>query len=62
MTLSRIAPVLREAVVATEDERFWRHHGVDVEGLLRAAAFDATHLTTAQGASTITEQKRNDWL
>ena len=60
VALSRIAPFLREAVVATEDERFWRHHGVDVEGLLRAAAFDATHLTTAQGASTITEQLSKD--
>src|SRR5437879_8820123 len=28
--LTAIAPILREAVVATEDERFYRHHGVDL--------------------------------
>jgi penicillin-binding protein 1A len=54
--LSRIAPVAREAVVATEDERFARERGVDLLGLLRAAPYDAVHLTLAQGASTITEQ------
>jgi hypothetical protein len=54
--LSSIAPVLREAVVATEDERFYRHHGIDVLGIMRALPYDVSHLTTAEGASTITEQ------
>ena len=56
VALSDVAPVMREAVVATEDERFYRHHGVDVVGVARAALYDVSHLTTAQGASTITEQ------
>jgi hypothetical protein len=56
VALSRIAPILREAVVATEDERFYRHHGIDVVGVIRAVPYDATHLSLAQGASTITEQ------
>lgn len=56
VSLSAVAPVMREAVVATEDERFWRHHGVDVVGVARAFAYDVSHLSTAQGASTITEQ------
>src|SRR5262249_42018545 len=54
--LSAVAPALQHAVVATEDERFYGHHGVDVVGVLRALPYDATHLSLAQGASTITEQ------
>ena len=56
VALDRIAPILRQAVVATEDERFYRHHGVDLLGLLRALPYDLAHLSLAQGASTITEQ------
>lgn len=56
VVLADVSPALREAVVATEDERFWSHHGVDVLGLVRAAAYDVTHLSAAQGGSTITEQ------
>src|SRR5262245_20367007 len=51
---------MREAVVAAEDERFWRHHGIDAIGLLRAAAYDVSHLSLRQGASTITEQLGKD--
>jgi penicillin-binding protein 1A len=54
--LSAIAPALQHAVVATEDERFYHHQGVDVLGVLRALPYDVTHLSLAQGASTITEQ------
>jgi penicillin-binding protein 1A len=56
VALERVAPILREAVVATEDERFYRHHGVDLIGVLRALPYDLAHLSLAQGASTITEQ------
>jgi len=51
-----IAPALREAVVATEDERFYHHPGIDLIGILRALPDDLTHLSFRQGASTITEQ------
>jgi membrane peptidoglycan carboxypeptidase len=54
--LDAIAPVFREAVVATEDERFYRHRGIDLIGVVRAVPYDLTHLSLAQGASTITEQ------
>jgi membrane peptidoglycan carboxypeptidase len=54
--LGSTAPILRDAVVATEDERFYRHHGIDVLGVLRAIPYDVVHLSYAQGASTITEQ------
>ena len=54
--LTSVSPILRDAVVATEDERFYRHHGVDLLGVLRAIPYDLVHLSYAQGASTITEQ------
>jgi membrane peptidoglycan carboxypeptidase len=56
LPLSAIAPIMREAVVATEDERFYRHNGIDVIGVIRALPYDVVHLSLAQGASTITEQ------
>jgi membrane peptidoglycan carboxypeptidase len=54
--LTSVAPIMRDAVVATEDERFYRHHGVDLLGVMRAIPYDIVHLSYAQGASTITEQ------
>jgi Transglycosylase len=51
-----IPAILREAVVATEDERLYRHRGIDMMGVIRALPYDLTHLSFAQGASTITEQ------
>ena len=47
-----ISPYLLQALVATEDKRFYDHYGVDGEGLLRAVAF----LGSQGGASTITMQ------
>ncbi len=43
---------LIEALVATEDERYYQHSGIDAQGTLRAAIF----LGTRGGASTITQQ------
>jgi membrane peptidoglycan carboxypeptidase len=54
--LAAVPLVLRDAVVATEDERFYRHDGIDLIGVLRALPYDLTHLSFAEGASTITEQ------
>jgi penicillin-binding protein 1A len=51
-----VPPLLAEAIVATEDERFYQHHGIDVIGLGRAFLFDLTHLCGCQGGSTITQQ------
>jgi len=56
ISLDAIAPIMREAVVATEDERFYRHDGIDLLGVTRALPDDLVHLSLAQGASTITEQ------
>ncbi|WP_289021904.1 transglycosylase domain-containing protein [uncultured Salegentibacter sp.] len=43
---------LVEALVATEDERFYKHAGIDAKGTIRAAVY----LGTRGGASTITQQ------
>lgn len=47
---------LAEAVVATEDERFYEHHGIDSVGFARALLFNIVNLCVCQGGSTITEQ------
>jgi membrane peptidoglycan carboxypeptidase len=57
---SEVPPLLAQAVVATEDERFYSHHGIDSIGLGRAILFDATHYCLCQGGSTITEQLVKD--
>ncbi len=44
------------ATVAIEDQRFYQHHGVDPEGMLRALSVNLESGETAQGASTITQQ------
>src|SRR4051794_8928392 len=51
-----IAPVMKEATVAIEDQRFYKHRGVDFEGIGRAVVQDVLQTGAAQGASTITEQ------
>jgi penicillin-binding protein 1A len=54
--LTDIPRVLREAVIATEDERFYSHRGIDPRGILRAALANYEHQAITQGASTITQQ------
>ena len=56
VSLSSMSPWLQRAVVDTEDERFYRHHGVDLVGVGRALLYDASHGSASEGASTITEQ------
>src|SRR4051795_6401595 len=51
-----IAPVIKEATVAIEDQRFYDHRGVDFVGIGRAVVQDVMHTGAQQGASTITEQ------
>ncbi len=51
-----IAPVMKEAVVAIEDRRFYEHRGVDFQGIARAVVDDITSGSAQQGASTITQQ------
>ena len=51
-----ISPVVKQAVVAIEDERFYEHRGVDYVGIGRALFQDITSGGAVQGASTITQQ------
>ncbi len=57
-----IPAVMKQAVLAIEDDRFYQHHGVDYWGIVRAALHNAIG-GRRQGASTITQQvARNFFL
>ncbi|PHM68646.1 peptidoglycan glycosyltransferase/peptidoglycan DD-transpeptidase MrcA [Xenorhabdus sp. KJ12.1] len=63
LTLSEMPPLLVKAFIATEDSRFYEHHGVDPIGIIRAASIMMTSGHASQGASTITQQlARNFFL
>ncbi len=54
--LNRISPDFIEAVLATEDHRFWEHHGLDKLRTLKAMWITLFERGKIQGASTITQQ------
>ena len=55
--LSQMAPVMRQAIIAVEDGRFYEHRGVDMRGLVRAFAGNASGDSgVTQGGSTLTQQ------
>ena len=56
VTSEQIAPVMKQAIVAVEDRRFWEHKGVDTRGVLRAVWADIRNKEFVQGGSTITQQ------
>lgn len=61
--LARIPQQLINAVLATEDARFYEHHGLDPIGIARAVTVAITKGGASQGASTITQQlARNFFL
>ena len=63
VTLQQIPPELVKAFIATEDSRFYEHHGVDPVGIFRAASVAMFSGHASQGASTITQQlARNFFL
>jgi penicillin-binding protein 1A len=51
-----IPSVMRHAVVAIEDKRFYEHEGVDLRGIARALYHDIAARDVVQGGSTITQQ------
>jgi penicillin-binding protein 1A len=53
---TQIAPVMKHAIVAIEDRRFYTNSGVDLRGIARAAVEDVTSGGAVQGASTIPQQ------
>ncbi len=52
----QVPDMLAKAAVATEDERFYSHHGIDTVGLARAGLYDIANFCLCQGGSTITQQ------
>ena len=61
--LENIPEKLIQAVLATEDSRFYEHHGLDPIGIARALMVTINKGGTSQGASTITQQlARNFFL
>ncbi len=55
VALDDVAPTFQRAILAAEDQRFYRHMGVDPIGMVSAVA-DNLHRTRARGASTVTMQ------
>ncbi|GLZ76038.1 penicillin-binding protein [Actinorhabdospora filicis] len=54
--LSDVAPVMQQAIVASEDARFYTHNGVDLKGIVRAVTANRSAGEVSQGASTLTMQ------
>ena len=51
-----IAPIMRQAIVSVEDQRFFDHNGIDLRGIGRALWADMRHQSIVEGGSTITQQ------
>ncbi|ENG4185965.1 peptidoglycan glycosyltransferase/peptidoglycan DD-transpeptidase MrcA [Providencia rettgeri] len=63
LPLTEIPPLMVKAFIATEDSRFYDHHGIDPIGIFRAVSVMASSGHASQGASTITQQlARNFYL
>ena len=56
ISLDQVPPYLPEALLATEDRRFYSHFGLDMRGLLRATIANIRAGHVVQGGSTITQQ------
>jgi len=63
VTLDQTPQMLIDAILVTEDDRFYHHGGVDFRGIVRAGLSNFFSQSRAQGASTITMQvARNFFL
>ena len=52
-----ISPYMGKAFVAIEDERFFKHNGIDIQGIIRAGVNGVAHgFHFTEGASTLTQQ------
>ncbi|MCM2266429.1 MAG: PBP1A family penicillin-binding protein [Elusimicrobiales bacterium] len=56
LPLSRIPVDMQNAVIAMEDQNFFRHWGISPRGIMRALMRDILHRRSAQGGSTLTQQ------
>ena len=63
VAINQVPKLMKEAILAAEDERFYEHGGIDYQGVMRAAWVNFIHGGSRQGASTITMQvARNFFL
>jgi penicillin-binding protein 1A len=58
ITLDQVSPDFRKAIIAREDERFYKHGAFDIIGIVRAAL--KNYQGKREGASTITQQLASD--
>ena len=56
VSLDQVAPVMRKAIVAIEDYRFYQHGALDLKGTMRAFVNNQTSGGGTQGGSSITQQ------
>ena len=54
--LDQVPPLLINSLIAVEDRKFYRHHGLDPKGLLRALWANVSAGKVVQGGSTLTQQ------
>ncbi len=63
VAIQEVPPIMKQAILAAEDDRFYEHGGIDYAGILRAAGANLLGGGKRQGASTITQQvARNFFL
>ncbi len=55
VSYNQISPIMRKAIVAIEDSRFYQHGAIDLRGTLRALVNDLEH-RPVQGGSSLTQQ------
>jgi penicillin-binding protein 1B len=56
VSLKEVPPLLIKAILSIEDERFYRHHGVDPLSIVRAMWINLRNVGVVQGGSTLTQQ------
>ncbi len=56
VAINEIPEHMKQAVVSIEDHRFYEHHGVDYQGILRALVINAKAGSVVEGGSTLTQQ------
>jgi penicillin-binding protein 1B len=56
VTLAQVPQHLQDAVIVTEDQRFWHHPGIDPVGIMRAIFRNLRAGGVSEGASTLTQQ------
>ncbi|MGC5009343.1 transglycosylase domain-containing protein [Streptosporangium sp. DT93] len=56
VTLDQMADVMKTAIISIEDDRFYQHGAIDLEGTIRALAKNLSTGGVSQGGSSITQQ------